>query len=497
MMKRLILLGFALLAGVLLIFGILWISDVELMEQPPEDTLDFGFTVNDENIRIFRFSPKNIDYMEIENAHQTYRVRMVDSKVQIVGFESVPLLTASAAGLFNSGETLRLDTKIRENCEDMAEFGLEDPQATVTILSHTGSVAKFHIGDMTPNHDYYYMCVDGERTVYILDTLFAERYLKSVVDYCDLKIYKTFVPYEDFTALSITSPAGEYSFRIATDAERESGVYFGGIAMDKPFHWGADAEVIEALMKTMVGLSADSAVALGVSDGDLAQYGLDAASRTEVKLSVYADANPTMYNNQTNPFYDSTKPTGKYTDFSVTYRLGKVVDNQVYVMFEDRDVVYTMPKDTFSWLEKRPYQFCNHMLFGEYISKLSALEISTPEDTWTFTLKNADSNDKEELIVHCGSVSVNGKQFRAFYANLMSIYPSGEATMPEGNPEAALEIRYLRSNGTEEVVRFYKIDARNYAAETGGSVFLSVRVTELDKVLNDIQKLLKGQTILS
>ena len=497
MMKRLILLGAVLLAGVLLIFGILWISEFDLMETPPEETLDFGFTVNDENIRVFRFSPKNIEYMEIENAHQTYRVRMVDSKVEIVGFETVPLLEASSAGLFNSGETLRLETKICDDCEDLDDFGLEDPQATVTIQSYTGSVAKFHIGDMTPNHDYYYMCVDGERTVYILETLFAERYLKSVVEYCDPKIYKTFVPYDDFVALSVVSPTGEYAFRKATEDESKSGVYFGGIAMDKPFHWGADADAIELVMTSMVGLTADSVVDVGVSEEELVQYGLDAASRTEIKLSVYADPNPMMYNNQTNAYYDSSKPTGEYTDFSVTYRIGKEVDDQVYVMFEDRDVVYTMSRENFSWLEKRPYQFCNHMLFGEYISNLSALQISTPEDSWTFELKNAASNDKDELEVTCGSVSVNGKQFRSFYANLMSIYPSGEATKPEGASEADLEIRYVMSDGREEILRFYKIDARNYAAETGGSVFLSVRVTELEKVLNDIQKLLKGQTILS
>ena len=179
------------------------------------------------------------------------------------------------------------------------------------------------------------------------------------------------------------------------------------------------------------------------------------------------------------------------------YRLGKVVDNQVYVMFDDRDVVYTMPRDTFYWLELSPYQYSSSLLFGEFLSKLSAVEISTPEDSWAFELQNADSNDKDELRVNCGSVSVDGKQFRTFYANLTTIFPSGEATMPEGNPQADLEICYVRKNGSRQSVRLYNIDGRNYAAEVDGEVFFSVRVTELNKVLSDIQKLLKGQEILS
>lgn len=496
MKKRLILIAVTVLLCGLLAVGIVLVSGMELLPPETQQQPQFGFFVNSENIRVFQFSARNIDYIEVENAYQTYRVRRTDGKVQMVGFETVPLLEASAKGLFNSGETLRLETVIRENCQDMDEFGLADPQATVTILSYSGAAAKFHIGDKSPNGDYYYMCVDGENTVYLITTLFAERYLRSVVDYCDKKIYKTFVPYEDFTGLTVKSPEGEFVFRMATEEEKKNGIFFGGIAMEKPFLWGGDSTAMENVMKTMVALSATDVAAVCVEEKDLAQYGLDAASRTEILLSVYADENPVMYNNTTNPFYDSTKPSGKFTDFTVSYWVGDEVDGMVYVMYEDRAVVYTVPRDTFYWLQWRPYQYCNKMLFGEYLSNLTSLTVSNTSGEWEFLLKNADSNDKEELEVTCNGTSVVNTDFRTFYANLMTVYPSGEATEVSGKTPA-LTIRYVTKDGTEKVLNFYEMDARNYAAEVDGITFLSVRVTEVEKIFNDVQKLLRGESVMS
>ena len=496
--KRLILIGILVLLSAALVVGGIWLSGVELLSPEENPDYQFGFQYEfGEKIRIFSFSSKNIDYLEVTNAHGNYRVRMEDNQVYIVNYENVPLLAASSAGLFNSGQTLRLETVIAENCQDMDDFGLEKPQATVNIQAYSGATAKFHIGDMSPNHDYYYMCVDGERTIYLIDTLLAERYLKSVTEYCDRKIYKCFVPFDDLTSLSIKSPSVEYAFRLTTEEEyKKGGIYFGGVAMDKPYAWGGDASAIESLMGTMTELTATSVAAVCVEEKDLAQYGLDAASRTEVLLKVKADPNPTMYNNKTNPYFDSSLPTGEKVDFDVTYWIGNVTETEVYVMFDNRAVVYTMPRDTFYWLDWKPYQFCARLLHGEYLADLSQLILRTPEDVWTFDIANANSNDKDELRVQCGNVAVNNNLFRNFYTMLIGLYPSGEGIKPEGDVLPDLEIEYKRLDGVSNFVRFYAMDARNYAAEVNGVTFLSVRVTEIQKVLSDLQKILKGQDII-
>lgn len=489
--------GIFLLVCALVAVAIFLISKIEPKPEPVEENLDFGLTVTDEGIKVYRFSPKNVDYMEITNPHGTYRVRMDGSTVTIVGYETIPLLSASSLGLFRSVETLTLNTVVDENCTDLARFGLEQPQATITIQAYSDADVTFYIGDASPTGDYYYMSVKGEREVYLMDRLFAERYLKSVAEYCDRKIYKTFDPAEDFRALTIKSPTLNYVFRQATEEEKKiSGVYFGNIAMAAPYQWGVDSDIMETLTKTMVNLSADSVVEMCVDEEDLSPYGLDQANRTEIVLTVYADPNPTMYNGVTNPYFDSTKPSGKYEEFTVTYWLGKTADKEVYVMFEGRPVVYSMSKDTFSWLEWTPYRYCTKLLFGEYIANLKSLTVSSEQGDYTFLLTDADSDNKEDLRVTCNGASVSADSFRDFYANVMGMYPSGEGTMPQ-NATPILTISYQTVDGTEHPIKFYPVDDRNCLVEVRGQAFLTVRITEVQKVLSDVQKLLKGEEIFS
>ncbi len=489
--------GIIFLACALVVGAIALISQIDPIPDPVEENLDFGLTVNDEGIRVYRFSPKNVEYMEISNPHGTYRVRMEGEQVQIVGYETIPLLSASSTGLFRSVETLTLNTVVDENCTNPSRFGLENPQATITIQAYSDAKVTFYIGDANPTGDYYYMSVQGETAVYLMERLFAERYLKSVAEYCDKKIYKTFDLASDFRGLTVKSPTLNYAFRQATEEEKKiDGIYFSNIAMTSPYQWGVEANAMETVMATMVDLSADSVVQMCVSDKDLAQYGLDKAHRTEIVLSVYADPNPMMYNNVTYPYFDSTKPTGQYSNYTVTYWLGTTVDKQVYVMFEGRPVVYTMPSDTFSWLEWTPYRYCTKLLFGEYLSNLQSLTVTSADGEYIFNISGADSEDKDDLKVTCGDISVKGDSFRDFYANMMGMFPSGEGTMPT-DAEEILTISYTTTDNVTQTLKFYPVDSRNCLVQVRDQAFLTVRITEVNKVINDTQKLLKGQEILS
>lgn len=489
--------GIFLLVCALVAVAIVLILKIDPTPEPEPEDLNFGVTVTDEGIRVYRFSPKNVDYMEISNPHGTYRVRMEGEQVYIVGYETIPLLSASSTGLFRSVETLTLNTVVDEDCTNLARFGLEDPQATITIQAYSDARVTFHIGDANPTGEYYYMSVQGETAVYLMDRLFAERYLKSVAEYCDKKIYKPFDPATDFRALTIQSPTLNYSFRQANDEEKAvEGVYFSNIAMVSPYRWGVEGAAMESLMTTMADLSADDVVQMCVNEADLVQYGLDREHRTEIVLTVYADPNPTMYNGVAYIYYDSSKPSGQYEEYTVTYWLGTTADRQVYVMFEGRPVVYTMPKDTFSWLEWTPYRYASKLLFGEYIANLQSLSVASARGEYTFTLSGADSDDKEDLRVTCNGVAVDGRSFRDFYANMMAMYPTGEGTMPE-NAEPILTITYTTVKGVSRSLKFYSVDSRNCLAEVMGQAFLTVRITEVNKVINDTQKLLRGQEIIN
>ena len=72
--------------------------------------------------------------------------------------------------------------KITDNAtpEQMAEYGLDDPQAYWILTTTTGEVYQVNVGDILVTAGGYYVALDGRETVYILSTTLADTILQPV-----------------------------------------------------------------------------------------------------------------------------------------------------------------------------------------------------------------------------------------------------------------------------------------------------------------------------
>ncbi|MBQ2272915.1 MAG: hypothetical protein II337_05585, partial [Clostridia bacterium] len=143
-----------------------------------------------------------------------------------------------------------------------------------------------------------------------------------------------------------------------------------------------------------------------------------------------------------------------------------------------------------------PYRYCSKMLFAEYLQDLADLSVTIPNDgTYSFTITGAESSDRDDLRVTCNGISLDGMSFRTYYSNLIGMYPTGEASMPENAGAPVFEINYKTKKGSSHSLKFYSINDRNCAVNIDGETHLSVRITEVEKAINNLHKLLKGQSI--
>ena len=473
--------------------GILWIIGIEEKEPvDPPSISDVGIVYEDEKLRVYQFDPNRVEYLHIVNLYGEYKVR-IDSNLGVVidGFEAIPLLQASSKGLFNSVATVTLDTLIRADCTDLAEYGLAEPQAVITIHTDKGEDYRFAIGNETLNKNGYYMCVQGEDDVYLMNKLFSERYLRSVADYCDKKIYKFFDYETDFRQLEITGSDQSMCVRTVTEEEQKTGLYFEGVILTSPFSASASRTSVDTILSGLVGLNASRVEAVGVTEADYSKYGLD--NPVKVKISVYADPNPQYYNDQINVYFDSTKPTGVYEEFTVTYYIGQTVEHETYLMYEDYPVVYTVSDETFSFLSQGTDWYCSRLIFGEYIYNVEELVFTYEGKNYAFQLQDADSKDK--MLVTCDGITVNSDDFRTLYGNLVAISHYGLADLPENAKEPYLRVTYHMVDGADVVVEFYEIDARNLFVSVGGEGHFSVLRTSVDKVIRDMFKVLAGESV--
>ena len=58
--------------------------------------------------------------------------------------------------------------KIEENPADLSQYGLDNPQVTVTVEKKNGQIDKMIIGDLSPTLGEYFVMKDGDNTVYTI-----------------------------------------------------------------------------------------------------------------------------------------------------------------------------------------------------------------------------------------------------------------------------------------------------------------------------------------
>ncbi|NLL76986.1 MAG: DUF4340 domain-containing protein [Clostridiales bacterium] len=68
-----------------------------------------------------------------------------------------------------------------ENVEDMSQYGLDNPEISVTYTTEKGSTT-LKIGDYNSSISKYYVCVDGQNTVYTIDSSTRTYFTKSLDD---------------------------------------------------------------------------------------------------------------------------------------------------------------------------------------------------------------------------------------------------------------------------------------------------------------------------
>lgn len=81
-----------------------------------------------------------------------------------------------------------------ENVQDMAQYGLEQPELTVSYTLESGENKSLKIGDYNQTIYLYYLCLDGETNVYTIDSAWRTSFMK------DLEDIKTVETQEDETA---------------------------------------------------------------------------------------------------------------------------------------------------------------------------------------------------------------------------------------------------------------------------------------------------------
>lgn len=202
--------------------------------------------------------------------------------------QSVPETIAEDMG------QLKADRELVDG-DELADYGLEEPDYTVTLTEADGTVTEIKFGNTVD--DYYYVSLDDSGTVYTVPSSAADNLSQSLNDMAQFDDYPS-IGSGNLKKVVITS--GETSTVYDSENEEQS-------------------EDISAIAGGLGMVALSEAADYSVADADRGNYGLDNASRTTVEVT-YTEDNE-----------DKTM---------TLYIGGEDGDGSRYVMIDDSRIVY-------------------------------------------------------------------------------------------------------------------------------------------------------------
>lgn len=152
-------------------------------------------------------------------------------------------------------------TRKLEGASDPADYGLDDPELTVTAEGADGASTTYAMGDATPFDDGYYVGVSGDDAIYTVASSLTDAFDKTATE---LAALESIPQAEDVARLSVGA------FEAARDG---SGAWRDAATGER-----LDGEAVEALANGANDLSWSALVEVSADDAALETYGLGEAA---------------------------------------------------------------------------------------------------------------------------------------------------------------------------------------------------------------------------
>ena len=346
--------------------------------------------------------------------------------------------------------------------EELADFGLDDPQATVTV--ETGdSTRVISIGAQTPARDAYYVQVDGDDRVFSLASSVIAPFFRTI-DSLRVRVIPP-IATETLQRVAIDTLDGE-QIRIRRKLETEVDPEIGFSSLltvapyNRPFQTGTtwlEETVLASYAEAQIGRFVDDDPA-----ADLSPYGL---SQPLARIALEDE--------QT----------------SVEILIGEQAGGGRYAKFSDQPSVFVI-SGIGPIIRSDPYDAISPFALILGIDLIDRFVVQTPEAEFTGSIERTEvegEEDPEEAFFLNGQ-PISEDVFRDLYQWIIGLQLDAEGgTVTEGTPVAT--ITYYFSDGSRpRSVSFYPQSENFVSVVRGGETEFIMARSKISRMINAFEE---------
>ena len=376
---------------------------------------------------------------------------------------------------------------IEEDPADLAQYGLDKPQATVTV-NYTDGSFKLMIGDVVTSGSANYVMINDDPTVYSYYTY----EISSLMSNDKMSMINTVVvPSYDNEAApkikKITVIRKDLDKPIVLEAlpdvpEDSDSIQIYSYTFTSPGDVYLDLNTGTNYLYAMFGLSASKAAYTEVTDETKAATGLDDPF-CEVDMLV----EDVIYR-----LYIGDAITEEVTD-TTTGAVTEKVTGYYGICNKVPDVIYIFDKSSVIWAEMQPTDYMSKLFLVPYIYDVDTLHYHDSDLDFTVTITGTN----EDNAMYLDGKEIDSALFRSFYQYLVSCRGEDMYT-DEARGDFIAEFTYNYEDKREpDTVTFYASEeGRDLIIAINGSNIFKTKWNYGTRLQENAQALVKGEEIV-
>ena len=445
----------AVILLILLLIVYIVIRNLHLDEEEEEDSTE----------TVYEIDAADISKLQIVSGDKTFDFTHADDTWTYDEDSKFPLNESAVLDKVSSVTSVTSSRTI-EDPENLEDYGLEDPEVSITVTDTDGETASLELGATNDTVSACYMMLNGDDSkVYLVDSS-----LKTNMEF-DLSDIAEKEDIPSITGTSITSvsiESGSGTARLYQDSSSETGWTFADTdGSSVP----ADSSQASTYTSNFSALTWTDYVTYDLNT--LGDYGLDHPTVITVDYQVEekADDEDSQNTADEDAAEDSEEDTvtvdkqmilllGKQTDDG-TYYYGKLQDDSCIYTIAASSVegILDVQKNNFLSTKVADYSFADldKVTFtrnGEtYVASKETVEVESDDE---------DEDTKEETRYMINDKEIETTDFNRFYnlITAMTWQSQDENAQPSG--EADISINFYKNGGTNVTVDYYSYDTNFY-----------------------------------
>lgn len=434
------------------------------------------------NGSLLTYVRSDIKQIDVENKDGSFRIIPTTpdgegTAYTVVGLEDYEIQSDIADEI--AGKCAQLDfSKVISADADLAEYGLDEPAAKVTVTYQDDTYAVIRVGDTAPAQAGAYVSFGSSKAVYLVDLNTVSSFSYSVNKLVSQNITDKV---EDSALLEfsdLTVSGTRYDEPITLEPNRDEAVGFS-YEVTAPRRMFADEIESHDIAGNIRGLFAESVVCVNPSSDQLKSYGLDEP-------------------------YASVKAAYPDTDI-VLHASAPNEDGTVNLYNPDKKVIYSIQLAAVCWVKTGLEQLTPENPLNVNLAHVAQIGFSAGDTDFTVDVSSdthtvTDEDTGTEQTVTDTTASCNGKaldtgNFQVFFQNINAIKNLGSTDEKAGGKVLTITFRYT-TDRSDDTVTVYE-GSKDYLLDVNGVRMGSVSKSYIDKLIAGGADLIKGETVES